>query len=92
MEFWRKPQVIEIMIKFLFILALIGYLFYKVGGFLFRVFLGRTAKAAQERHYQQQNKGRTTKDGIRIDHVPDQKGERNAGNFKGGDYVDYEEM
>lgn len=80
------------MFKFLLILFLIGYLFFKIGGFLFRLFLGRTAKAAQERQYKQNNKGRTTKDGINIDHVPNQKGKRTGGNFKGGEYVDYEEL
>jgi hypothetical protein len=80
------------MFKFLLILFLIGYLFFKIGGFLFRLFLGRTAKAAQERQYQQNNKGRTTKDGLNIDHVPNQKGKRTGGNFKGGEYVDYEDV
>jgi hypothetical protein len=80
------------MFKFLLILFLIGYLFFKIGGFLFRLFLGRTAKAAQERQYKQNNKGRTTKEGLNIDHVPNQKGKRTGGNFKGGEYVDYEEV
>ncbi|WKK82227.2 DUF4834 domain-containing protein [Marivirga arenosa] len=80
------------MFKFLLILFLIGYLFFKIGGFIFRLFLGRTAKAAQERQYQQNNKGRTTKDGVHIDHIPNQKGKRSGGNFKGGEYVDYEEV
>jgi hypothetical protein len=80
------------MFKFLFILFLVGYLIFKIGGFLFRLFLGRTYKAAQERQYKQNNNGRTTKDGINIDHVPNQKGKRTGGNFKGGEYVDYEEL
>lgn len=80
------------MFKFLLILFLIGYLFFKIGGFLFRLFLGRTAKAAQERQYKQNNKGRTTKEGLNIDHVPNQKRKRTGGNFKGGEYVDYEEV
>lgn len=80
------------MFKFLLILFLIGYLFFKIGGFLFRLFLGRTAKAAQERQYKQNNKGKTTKEGLNIDHVPNQKGKRTGGNFKGGEYVDYEEL
>ncbi len=80
------------MFKFLLILFLIGYLFFKIGGFLFRLFLGRTAKAAQERQTKQNNRGRTTKDGIHIDHVPNEKGKRTGGNFKGGEYVDYEDV
>lgn len=80
------------MLKFLLILFLIGYLFFKIGGFLFRLFLGRTANAAQERQHKQNNKGRTTKDGLNIEHIPNQKGKRTGGNFKGGEYVDYEEL
>jgi hypothetical protein len=80
------------MFKVLLTLFLIGYLIFKIGGFILRLFLGRTAKAAQERQYQQNNKGRKTKDGIHIDHVPNQKGKRTGGNFKGGEYVDYEDV
>ena len=60
--------------------------------FFLELFLGRTYKAAQERQFQQNNKGRRTKDGIHIDHIPSQKGKRTGGNFKGGEYVDYEEL
>lgn len=80
------------MFKFLLILFLIGYIIFKIGGFFFRLFLGRTAKAAQERQYKQNNKGKTTKDGISIDHIPNQNGKRTGGNFKGGEYVDYEDV
>ncbi|WKV12824.1 DUF4834 domain-containing protein [Marivirga harenae] len=80
------------MFKFLLILFLIGYLIFKVGGFFFRLFLGRTARTAQERQYKENNRGRKTKDGIHIDHVPSQKGKRTGGNFKGGEYVDYEDV
>ena len=80
------------MFKFLLILFLIGYLFFKIAGFIFRIFLGRTAKAAQDRQYQQNSRSKTTKDGIHINNVPDEKGKRSGGNFKGGEYVDYEEV
>jgi len=79
-------------LKYLLILYLIYYLVSKLGKFLIRLFLGRTARAAQERQYKQNNKGRTTKDGIHIDHIPNQKGKRTGGNFKGGEYVDYEDV
>ncbi len=81
-----------VLLKYSLVLFLIFYLFSKLAKFLFRIFLGRTAKAAQERQYKQNNKGRTTKDGINIDHIPNQDGKRTGGNFKGGEYVDYEEL
>ncbi|MBK6266761.1 DUF4834 family protein [Marivirga sp. S37H4] len=84
------------MLKFLLILFLIGYIFFKVGGFLFRIFLGRLgAKAAAQsgRSNSSQNRQqRKTADGINIEFVPEDKNKRTAKNFKGGEYVDYEEL
>ena len=68
----------------------------KVGGFFFRLFLGNLgAKAAyqqNQRNSQRTQSKRTTADGISIDFVPNDKTERSAKNFKGGEYVDYEEL
>jgi len=83
------------MFKFLLILFIVGYLFIKVGGFIFRVFLGGLgAKAANQQgaRSSQQSQKRRTADGVSIDFVPDSKNERSAKNFKGGEYVDYEEI
>jgi len=87
------------MLKFLLILFLIGYVFFKVGGFLFRTLLGGLgAKTAyqytQSRNQQerQHQKRSTTRDGVSIDYAPDNKDKRSAANFKGGEYVDYEEI
>jgi hypothetical protein len=69
------------MIKFLLILALITYILSKVGGFFFRV-----GAESQQRQYQQRRPEGT----VNVDAKP--KKEKRAGNIKGGDYVDYEEV
>ena len=83
------------MIKFLVILFAIGYIFYKVGGFLFRIFLGGLgAKTAYQQNNQRgqrysqagRQQKKTTADGISIDYVPNDKNEKSAKNFKGGEY------
>ncbi|MFH6984940.1 DUF4834 family protein [Marinoscillum sp. 108] len=84
------------MLKFLLIIALISYLIYRVGGFLFKIlFLG-----AQQQRQQYQSTGQTHQQHARrraagsnldIDYVPgDRKNEKK--DFRGGDYVDYEEV
>ena len=59
------------------------------------MFLGRVAKSAQQANYQQssrQKQQQKTKDGINIEFVPKSNNKRSAANFKGGEYVDYEEL
>ncbi|MFT6037039.1 MAG: hypothetical protein ACJAT1_000878 [Marivirga sp.] len=83
------------MFKFLLILFIIGYVFVKVGGFIFRMFLGgigaKSAFQQAAQNGQQQQKKRTA-DGISIDFVPEDKNKRRAKNFRGGEYVEYEEL
>jgi hypothetical protein len=70
------------MLKFLLILALSLYILSKIGGFLFR---GGTASRQFRSHQHRQSDGK-----IHVDD-PSRKGKK-PGNFKGGDYVDYEEV
>jgi hypothetical protein len=70
------------MLKFLLILALSLYILSKIGGFLFR----SSASSQQFRPHQ-----RRPPDGkIHVD-TPPRKGKKPS-NFKGGDYVDYEDV
>ncbi len=66
--------------KFLIILGLIAYIFYKVGGLFFR------AGAAS-----QQTRNQYRKPENNVEHPLPKKEKRN-GSIKGGDYVDYEEV
>ena len=70
------------MLKFLLILALSLYILSKIGGFLFR---GGMASRQFRPPQHKQSDGK-----IHVDNPP-RKGKK-PGNFKGGDYVDYEEV
>ncbi len=84
------------MLKFLLILFLIGYIFFKLSGYLFRLLF---YKAYQQQQFQrsagrQQNTGyaqRPADGNVKIDHVP-QSSKKEQKDFKGGEYVDYEEV
>ena len=78
------------MLKFLAILFIVSYLTYKVGGFLMRVLhvtLGQDPSHRNVRH-----KSRKNADGnLNIDYVPQDK-KKGKQDFKGGEYVDYEDI
>lgn len=78
---------------------LILYLLWRVFGFVFRALfmvMGKRvfdrAKQQQQQYQQQQYRQTRNSDGsIRIDHVPP-KSKKEETDFKGGEYVDYEEI
>ena len=80
------------MIKFILVAFLLSYVFIKVTGFLFRM-LGGSHSSTRARGFSQQRYERTApKDGnLNIDYVP-KRDKKNSGKFKGGEYVDYEEV
>ncbi|MCV9388255.1 DUF4834 family protein [Reichenbachiella ulvae] len=86
------------MLKFILIFFLFFWLVFKLGGFFVRLFLGKVANEARQQQggqyqYQQQQKQQPRDGNVNIDYVPKEKGKKNdKTNFKGGDYVDYEEV
>ena len=84
------------MLKFLLIVILVGFLLFKVLGLFFRVLLGGSAteRSHGRAHQNQYNSSKRNADGnINIDYVPGNGKEKKAPkNFKGGEYVDYEEV
>ena len=70
------------MLKFLLILVLVIYALSKLG--LFRIFV-QSNKGYNERQYDRRGDGN-----VNIDHNPNQN--RKKSEFKGGEYVDYEEV
>ena len=77
------------MIKFLLIVIAFFYILSKIGGFVLRRLFGAAAQQAQQ---QQRAQTRKSTDGnVHIDYAP-KKGEKSSKNFKGGDYVDFEEV
>jgi len=84
------------MIKILAFL-LIFYFLFRVAGFFFRVLTGGLGARAAYQHSQnnqsnQKSRRKTNADGVSIEYAPENKSKRSASNFKGGEYVDYEEI
>lgn len=78
-------------ILFIFLLLIAFVPFFR--RFLFHLLVGRQLIKQQEKAYraqQQQERARTKSGGIRVDTAPPNGNE--SSRFKGGDYVDYEEV
>lgn len=84
------------MLKFFIIVFLIGFLVFKVIGLFFRVLVGGSANGRSgQRSYQNNSNfdSRKAPDGnINIDFVPNNKTREKVKDFKGGEYVEYEEI
>lgn len=87
------------MLKFFIIVFLIGFLAFKVLGLFFRVLVGGSAadRSGQRQWQNQQFRGqqqyRRDADGnVHIDYVPKDKSKGKSKEFKGGEYVEYEEI
>lgn len=75
------------MLKFLLIVGLIGFLLFRVLGVFFKVLTGSTANQRPQNY----RHSRKPKDGnVNVDYIPE-KGKKGKG-YKGGEYVDYEEL
>lgn len=75
------------MFKFLLIVFLISYIIYKVGGFFFRIL---TLGGTSQRPPRNQPPRRPPGANVNVDYSPEKKNSK--GDFKGGEYVDYEEV
>lgn len=85
------------MLKFLLILGLFFYTFYKVGGFIMRALYGASGRQQYQQRQQQYSKNNTTNGRygeIKVDYVPEDelKKRRSSSTKKGGEYVDFEEV
>ena len=78
-----------ILLKFLLFIFIFFFIIKKVGGFVLRVLFGAAAQQAQQQHRAQTRK--PTDGNVHIDNAP-KKGEKSTKDFKGGDYVDFEEV
>ena len=80
------------MIKFLLILILLIYVFYKSAGFLFKIVFGnlRSDPGSFQQRQQHYSK-KAPNSNLNIDNVPQHKTNNKSG-FDGGEYVDYEEV
>jgi len=81
--------VFNIILIFLLLIAFVPFF----RRFIFHLLVGRQLVKQQERAFraqQQQERARTKPGGIRVDSTPPNGSE--SSRFKGGDYVDYEEV
>lgn len=79
------------MVKVLFILILVIYVFYKTAGFLFKLVFGPLRADPGSFQRRQQYSRKAPNSNLNIDKVPHQKVDRKSG-YEGGDYVDFEEV
>ena len=85
------------MLKFLIVMVLVIYLIYKVAQFLLKVLIigagGQAAyKQRQEYRKYQSTHQHDKKGNVSIDYIPENGKQAGSQNFKGGEYVDYEEV
>ena len=85
------------MFKFLLFLFLFIWIIAKLGGFILRTLFGGFSSQTRQQTYQyqgQQSQRRQPSDGnVNIDYNPrERQRSKDGGNFKGGDYVNYEEV
>lgn len=78
------------MLKFLLIVFILGYVFIKGLGFFFRVILGGSAvnRNTHQSHTQRQPSGGN----VKVDYMPKDGSKKSKSDFKGGEYVDFEEV
>ncbi len=79
------------MLKFLAIVALLYFFFKSVGHVMRLVFGGGVQSRSQQNPYTRQQQRRTTREGLHVDSMPNQQ-KKKTDDYKGGDYVDYEEV
>lgn len=76
----------KILLAFLFFFVL-----FRVGGFFLKLLFGGFSTPRNQPHSSQT--GRKPRDGnVHIDHVPKDDKKKKAGHYKGGEYVDFEEV
>ncbi|WP_425392752.1 DUF4834 family protein [Ekhidna sp.] len=82
------------MLKIVIILILIGYVFYKVTSFVFSGLFSGFNRNQQFGRNQTSYGSRSRKapnSNLNIDNIPNSNSKKD-GNYKGGEYVDYEEI
>ena len=80
-----------VLIKFLLILILAIYTFYKVAGFLFRIVFGNLKSDPGGFRQSRQSTKKAPDSNLNIDKVPHPETGSKPG-YQGGEYVDFEEV
>lgn len=81
------------MFKFLLITFLIGYLLFKVGGYIFRALFWTLGSKMNNTQFNNKPPNmRPPNSNVDIDYMPKNGKAKKTKEFKGGEYVDYEEI
>ncbi len=75
------------MLKFLLILILLIYTFYRVASFLYKFVFGGVHRSQFQSY---QNRGGATEGKVNVDKAPNKR--RTNRGYEGGEYVDFEEI
>ena len=83
------------MLKFIFFIILIGWIIrsvlrFFIGGLFSSASQQQQRAAGSQQRYQQQYRQPEGK--INVEYAPKDKKEKSSDNFRGGEYVDYEEV
>lgn len=75
-------------LKYVLPILVFYWIFRSVGRFMSRMMNG-----GQQQNFKEKQQGQKPSDGnVNIEYAPTKKHSKSADNFKGGDYVDYEEV
>lgn len=81
------------MFKAFIIIFVVLWVLVKLGGFFVKMFFGGLSNQARPQSSQQQQQRKQPTDGnVSIDYAPKNKEDVKDKDFRGGDYVDYEEV
>lgn len=78
------------LIRIILIFAIVYYLIKKVGGFFYRTVAGSSGQNQGNASRQRYSSHQKREGEIRVEKAPNNK--KPATNFKGGEYVDFEEV
>ena len=79
------------MLRFILIVILLAYVFYKVGTVIMRMVAGSAGANRNDRTFSgQQQRKKPPEGNVNIDYVPGK--DRKGKGYDGGEYVDYEEV
>lgn len=83
------------MLKFLVISFILFYIIFKLIGFFFKMLLRGNASQQQQQNRSNGHQKKPSDGNVNIDYIPNngkKSEQRSPSNYKGGDYIDYEEV
>ncbi len=84
------------MLKFILIVLLVGFIFFRTIGFFLRLLMGSSVQnRTRSQQYNRTNQSRQPRPGsgnVNIDYVPGKENSNENKKFTGGEYVDFEEV